>query len=116
MKCPQHPRYTGKLRPRVPCYMCWVKYAMENPREKFTSKEMLATGEAAVEFEGNRLSATGMWTPGKPMSRKGKLVMAADPLLGRNGVRSPNGPMKVHTMTNKHENQEGNAVGVGGED
>lgn len=97
MKCPQHPRYTGKLRPRVPCYMCWVKYAMENPREKFTSKEMLAMGVAAVEFEGNRLSATGMWTPGKPVSRKGKLVCDSV-VLGRNSVRSPNKPMKVHTI------------------
>lgn len=31
MKCPKHPRYQAKSRPRTPCEPCWRKYLSGSP-------------------------------------------------------------------------------------
>ena len=74
MKCPIHPRYAAKKRPAAQCYQCWVKYVLENKREKFTAKEMLAMGEAAVEFEDRLIM--GKKPTGGPVVKRGEFVLA----------------------------------------
>ena len=61
MKCPQHPRYKGKGKPLCMCYPCWSIYVEANKNERFTPGDMKKMGASAIEFEGNRLMATGVW-------------------------------------------------------